>query len=213
MADVTTWTGVTVAIQSALGSAVAISAITKANPGEVTHASGAQTDGGYVLLDVEGMTQVDGRVFRVDNPTSNTLELEGEDTSGYSTFSSGSLQAITFGTNMTTATGLSASGGEPNFIDVTTIHDTIQKQVPGNSSAAVYSFESLWDPGDTGLLALKAAADASSPRAIRFTFSNGKIVVFNGYVACTLLPTGNAGDKVTTNVTITMFGRPTVYDA
>lgn len=211
MATVTTWTGVTVSIQSALATAVAISGISKADPGVVTHASGAQSDGAFIVLDVEGMTQLDGRVFRVDNPTSTTLELEDENTTSYSTFSSGSFQAITFGTSLTTATGLTASGGEPNFIDVTTIHDTISKQVPGNTSAATYSFESIWDVSDAGLLALQAASNAQSPRAVKFTFRNGQIMVFNGYVSATLLPIGNAGDKVTTSVTITMFGLPTVY--
>lgn len=211
MATVTTWTGVSVAIQSALATAVTISGITKADPGVVTHASGAQTDGAFIVLDVEGMTQLDGRVFRVNGPTSTTLELEDENTTTYSTFSSGSFQAITFGTSLTTATGLTASGGEPNFIDVTTIHDTISKQVPGNTSAATYSFESIWDVSDAGLLALQAASNAQSPRAVKFTFRNGQIMVFNGYVSATLLPTGNAGDKVTTSVTITMFGLPTVY--
>ncbi|MBK6920631.1 MAG: hypothetical protein IPH07_24735 [Deltaproteobacteria bacterium] len=73
MATVTTWTGVSVSIQSALATAVTISGITKADPGVVTHASGAQSDGAFIVLDVEGMTQLDGRVFRVDNPTSTTL--------------------------------------------------------------------------------------------------------------------------------------------
>ncbi|MBK6920630.1 MAG: hypothetical protein IPH07_24730 [Deltaproteobacteria bacterium] len=94
---------------------------------------------------------------------------------------------------------------------MTTIHDTISKQVPGNTSAATYSFESIWDVSDAGLLALQAASNAQSPRAVKFTFRNGQIMVFNGYVSATLLPIGNAGDKVTTSVTITMFGLPTVY--
>jgi hypothetical protein len=36
-------------------------------------------------------------------------------------------------------------------------------------------------------------------------------MVFNGYVGASLLPTGQAQDKVTTPSTITMFGSPTYY--
>lgn len=211
MADIRKWAGVTVSIQSALAAADTITGITKADPGVVTATSHGISDGAYVLLTVQGMNQVDGRVFRVDNGDANTFELEGEDTTAYSTFSSGTAQAITFGTSLTTALSVNASGGEANFIDVTTVHDLVQKQIPGTASAATFSFENIWDPGDAGLLALKAASDAGTPRAVMFTFTDASRCVFNGYISCTLLPTGTAGDVVKTPVSITMFGRPTLY--
>lgn len=211
MADVRIWAGVTVSVQSALAAAKTVSGITKADPGVVTHATGAQTTGAYITMDVEGMTQIDERVFRVASPTANTLQLEGEDTSGYSTFSSGSFQAITFGNSLTTATNVTASGGDPQFANTTTIHQLQQTQIPTTTSPATFSFESIWDPFDAGLTALKAASDARAKRAMKFTFSDGAIMVFTGYVSATLLPTGQAGDIVKCNVTITMFGLPTYY--
>jgi hypothetical protein len=205
------WSNVSVAIQSELAAADTISGITKANPGVVTANSHGISDGTYVLLSVTGMHQVNGRVFRVDNGAANTFELEGENTTSYDTFSAGTAEAITFGTTMTTATGLTASGGDYEFIDTTTIHSNVKTQIPGVASPAVYTFECLWDPSDTALAALKAAADNQAQRAVKFAFSGGQIVVFNGYVGCTLLPTGNAQDKVVTQVVITAFGRPTIY--
>ena len=115
------------------------------------------------------------------------------------------------GTSLTTATSVTASGGDFSFIDTTTIHDSVAKQVPGLASAAVFTFENIWDVSDAGLLALKAASDAQAQKAIRFTFANGQKVVFNGYVGATLLPTGSAQDKVVTSVVVTMYGRPTTY--
>jgi hypothetical protein len=212
MANVSKWSNVAVAIQSALGTAQAISAITKANPGVATYVGTDPANGDYLAFDAQGMFQVDSRVFRVANVSagSNTLEMEGENTTSYDTFTSGSFQPITFGTSILTLTGLQASGGDFDFIDVTTIHDNVRRQIPGISSPATFSFESLWDVSDAGLIALKQASDAQSKRAIRFSFSNGQKVVFLGYVGCTLLPQGNAQDKVTTSVVITMDGRPTV---
>lgn len=210
---VTTWTNVAVAIESAAASPVTINTISKASPGVVGYTGTDPSDGDYIKVTAQGMNQVDGRVFRVDNVVggSNTLELEGENTSAYNTFSSGSFEVLTFGTSLATATSLSASGGEFSFIDVTTIHDAVAKQVPGIASAATYTFESIWDVSDAGLIALKAASDAQAQKAIRFTFANGQKVVFNGYIGCTLLPTGNAQDKVITSVVVTMYGRPSVY--
>jgi hypothetical protein len=56
---------------------------------------------------------------------------------------------ITYGTTLSTLTGLSASGGDYDFIDTTTIHDTVKTQVPGPAAPGTYSFESIWDPADT----------------------------------------------------------------
>lgn len=213
MATVSKWSNVTIAMQSAIGSALTITAITKANPGVVSSTAHGLSNGAYVKLDVVGMHQVDERIFRVANVAANTFELEGENTTDYDTFTSGSAYEITFGTTLATVTGLSASGGDFDFIDTTTVHDNIRKQIPGLASPAVYTFENIWDPADAGLVALKTASDNQAQRAVRFTFSGSQKVVFNGYVGATLLPTGNAQDKVITSTVITMFGRPTTYSS
>lgn len=211
MATPTKWSNVQVAIQSALAAAKTITAITKASPGVVSSTAHGYSNGDYVVVSAQGMFQVDGRVFRVASVTTDSFALEGEDTTSYDTFSSGSCQKITFGTSMTTATGLSASGGDFEFKDTTTIHVNVKTQIPGAANAAVYNFESIWDVSDPGLAALKAATDAQALRAVRFTFANGQKMVFTGYPAATLLPIGNAQDVVKTNVSLTMYGRPTYY--
>lgn len=214
MTNVSLWTKVAVDVQSALGSEIDIVGISKTDPAVLTFHGTLPDDGAYVVLSVRGMSQVDGRVFRVDNGASGSpdeFELEGLDATLFDDFESGTFQVITYGTTMRTATGLSASGGDFEFVDITTIHDNIRKQIPGVASPAVYTFESLWDVADTALIALNEASDNQDLRAVRFTFANGQIVVFNGYVGATLLPVGNAQDKVTTQVVVTMFGRPTVY--
>ena len=211
MPNVSLWTKVAIAIQSVLGAALTITTITKASPGVVTSTAHGLANGDFVLLDVEGMTQIDNRVFRVANVAANTFELEGEDTLLYDTFVSGTAKEITFGTNLATATTVNASGGEFDYEDTTTIHDAVRSQIPTLASPAAYSFENIWDTADAGLIALKLASDNKAERCIRITFSNGQKVLFNGFVGATLLPVGSAPGKVTTPVTITMGGRPTVY--
>jgi hypothetical protein len=210
---VSIWSNVQVAVQSAIGVANPVTGVTKANPAVVTYTGPDPANGDYILFTAQGMREIDARVFRIANvnAVSNTLELEGVNSTTFNTFSSGSFQLITFGTTLSTLRGLSSSGGDFNFIDVTTIHDQVQKQVPGLSNAATYTFESIWDVADAGLVALKAAADTQAQRAVRFTFSNGQKVGFVGYVGATLLPGGSAQDLVTTQVVVTMFGTPTTY--
>lgn len=211
--QITKWSSVAIAVQSALAPALTITAITKASPGVATYTGTDPTNGDYVLLAIEGMHQLNNVVARVANVdgVANTFELEGIDTTLYDTFTSGTAQVITFGTNLATATSVNASGGDFSFIDVTTIHDNVQKQVPGLPSAATYTFENIWDPTDAAFSALKSASDNQQQRAFRFTFANGVKIVFVGYIGFSGLPGGAAQDVAKTNAVVTMFGKPQVY--
>lgn len=215
MANISKWSNVAVAVQSALAAAITISGITKANPGVVSYTGTDPSNGDYVILTVQGMYQLDGRVVRVANVNGagNTFELEGVDTTSFDTFSSGTFEVITFGTTLSTLTGLTASGGDFDFEDITTIHDSIRRQVPGLPNPSTYSFDSIWDVADAGLVALKTASDNQAKRAVRFTFANGQKMLLTGYIGATLLPTGSAQEVVKTAVVITADGKPTVYSS
>jgi len=210
------WSNVRVGIQSALGADKAISAITKANPATVSATAHGFTQADFILMDdIEGMFQLDSRVFRVEAnaspPDANSFSLESENSTLYDTFVSGNAKLVTFGTNMRSAVGLTANGGDSTFLDATTIHDNIRKQIPGLPNAISYAFENIWDPADGALQAMKEASDNQAQRAIKFLFAGGQVVVFSGFVDCTLLPLGTAQEIVKCNVTFTMNGRPTIY--
>jgi len=74
-----------------------ITAITKANPGVVTSSSHGYSDGDFVIItSVSGMTEVNGKTFKVANKTTNTFELNDVDgnaidSSGYTTYTSGGV--------------------------------------------------------------------------------------------------------------------------
>lgn len=210
------WTNVGVAIQSAIGAAKTISSITAANPGVASFAADPSlADGDYaVFKSILGMYQLENRIARITagsgaGPYLRTLE--GVDCSAYSAATGGSAYEITFGTTLALVTGVTVSGGEPEFADITRIHDAQKIEVPTRTSPFRLSFECLWDPTDTGLTALKTASDALAERACKITFSSGYIAVFMGYVSSTMLPTGSAGEAVKTTVELRASGRPTYY--
>lgn len=211
MPNISLWSNVGVAVESSLASPQTITVLTKASEAVVTIDAHGYNDGDYVLITATGMTEVNGRIFRVDDKDTNTFHLEGENSTNYGAFVSGTAAKITFGNTMTTATGLSASGGDFSFVDTTTIHDVVKSQIPGVANPATYTFESFWDVADPALIAFKLASDAKAQRCVMISYSNGQRIVFTGYVGASLLPVGNAQDKVTTQVVITMFGKPTVY--
>lgn len=212
MATVTKWSNVAVAMQSALAAADTITGITKASPGVATSTAHGLSNGDYVYLSINGMHQLNDRVVRVANVAANTFELEDIDTTSFDTFTSGTAEAVTFGTSITTATTVSSDGGGFDFIDTTTIHVNARSQVPGLSNAVTYSMDHLWDPADAGQIAMKSASDAQARRAFKFTFgTGGKIMVFAGYVGFNGAPGGSAQDKVTTPSVITSNGTATYY--
>ncbi len=193
MATAVIWKNVAVAMQSAIAAGIAITGITKASPAVVSTGGTLPSNGSLVLINAQGMTQVDGRIFRVSASGSGTFTLEGEDSTLYDTFTSGTFQVLTLGTSITTATSVTSGGGDFPFIDTTTIHASQRSQIPGLANASTFTFDNIWDPADPGLAAIKAAADATAQRAFKFTFGpGGRVMLFSGYVGGTLLPGGQA---------------------
>ena len=76
-----------------LGARFTITGVTAANPGVVTtSASHGFTNGETVQIqDIVGMTQINDKTFTVENVTATTFELKGENTSGYTAYSSGGI--------------------------------------------------------------------------------------------------------------------------
>jgi len=71
-------------------SAKTITAVTKANPAVVTATSHGYSDGDRVYIeDVGGMTQINDRHFTINVLTSNTFELLDENSTSYTTYTSG----------------------------------------------------------------------------------------------------------------------------
>jgi hypothetical protein len=221
MSDIRKMSSVAVAMQSALAAAKTITAITEAAPGVVSSTSHGYSNGDYVLLEVQGMWQVNDRIFRVADVSADAFKLEdvsgggGIDTTDYDTFSSGTAKKITFGTSITTMSSAQMSGGEFDKLDTSVIHAATKTSIPGTANAFEMEFEHNWDVTDAGQAALKVASDAQAKRAFKFTFGvGGRIVLFYGYVGHSALPNAAGfGAVIKTKTTITAEGAPTYYSA
>lgn len=214
MATPIVWKNVAVSMQSAIAAATTISAISKASPGVVTSTAHGYSDGDVLYLEAVGMYQLNEKVVRVTSSTADSYALEGIDTTSFDTFTSGTAAEITLGTSVTSATNISASGGEFDFIDTTTIHANTKTQIPGLPSAISFQMDHIWDASDAGLLAMKVASDGQEKRTLKFTFgTGGKVLYFAGYVGCTMLPGGQAQGLVSTRAVFTMNGTPTYYSS
>lgn len=214
MAKPIVWKNVAVDMQSTQGVLKNITAITKASTAVATSAGHGLANGDIIFLEVQGMRQLNEKAVRVAGVTTDTFKLEGVDSTRFDDFVSGTAAKVTLGHPITTATTISSSGGNFDFIDTTTIHDNAKSQIPGLPSATDFTMEHIFDPTDPGLLALKDASDNQERRVFRFRFgSSGKILLFAGHVGCSLLPGGQAQQLVTAQSTMTINGTPTYYSA
>lgn len=211
MATITKWSGVAVTVQTALASAKTITAATKASPCVISSTAHGYSNGDYVVMAVQGMWQLNYRAFRVASVATDSFALEGVDSTNYATFVSGTCQKVTLGASLSTLTDINASGGESGEIDVTTIHDLQRVTENDIPSASVYTFQSIWDPADAGLVELKKANDEQGNRVWLFSFANGKKLVCNGAVSAPLNPTGAAQDVVKTPITFRAKGGAMAY--
>lgn len=204
------WANVKVKVQTAIAAALAITAITKASPAVVNQVAHGYNTGDTVKLNITGMTQLHKRSFRVTKIDADHYSLDDEDSTNYGTFQAGSAQKVTLGVEMTTVQDVNASGGEPNFKDLSTIHDQIERQIPTTVSAFNLQFGCLWDMTDAAHQELKKATLEMTERVIEVAFSNGVSMLGNSYISAAGVPTGSAQDVVKTNVAFTMQGLPTI---
>lgn len=214
MSDPIFWSNVQVKVGATHATALTINSISKANPAVVGYTGTDPANGDFIILpDTAGMVELKNRVFRVANVNagSNTLELEGEDSTNYTTFISGTAVPVATFDSMTTVQDINASGGDPEFADVTTIHDQIRRRVPTVFSPSSYSFGCIFDPADAAMKRLVALTKKRTPEAVVFTFSDGAQFAFYAYAAASGAPTGSAQEVVKTNVSLESQGLPNVY--
>lgn len=209
------WSNVGVDVQTSLDAALPLSNITKASPGVVSWASGTDpAPGSYVLMNVQGMFQVNNRVLRLANVNGagNSADLEGEDTSLYDSISSGSnMSVINFGASMQNGQNIQVSGGDPEFTDITTIHENMRRRAPTVVSPLSLAFDTFFDLADPAFVELNKAYKTKTMRAIRLRFSNGYKMLFLGYASAAGVPTGQAQGVVQTKLSIEAQNFPSWY--
>lgn len=190
------WTNQTVQMQSAIGAPQTITGISKASPGVVTTSGTLPSNGAYVLLEVQGMSQVHQRIFKVAAATGSTFNI-GIDTTLFGTFTSGTFKVLTLGTAFSSLRDIQSSGGDPVFEETTHIHGASDTQAIVSSSPESFSATNDWDPADVALIAANKAFVARTPVGMRFADPDGAEYLFYAYVAAPLNPTVSGKKKVT----------------
>lgn len=182
MSDTLVGRGVRIEIGKTVGAAKVVSAVTQANPGVATSTSHGLSDGAVGYLDaVAGMVNIDGMAIRIDNPATNTFELQGVDTTDYPAFTAGSFYPVTAWSTLARASAYSIGGGEADSLDDTLLLNTIRQERNGMLAAQSVSIpiKSLTSD-DEAIGLIRAAAISQDYLVFRITLSDGSMRVFRG---------------------------------
>lgn len=177
-------TNVTVEVENTLAVADTATAITKANPGVVTAAAHGMSNGEIVVFDISaGMVELDGQAVRIANVATDTFELEGLDTTDYSTFTAGDFQTVSAWHTMSNAQSVSMPNPTPEEIDITTLIDKVKQKAYGLPEAPDGSIAALYDPELAATQEIRTATKANEDRVFRITWAGGQTTVFNALVS------------------------------
>jgi hypothetical protein len=204
--------GTRIYIESLRGAAQAITGITKADPPVITYAGTDPVNGNYCILrNMIGMTQLEDAVVKVANVNgaANTFEAKDQDSTSFSTFVSGNLHTVEFGSELTIATGFSTSGGEPQYANYMLLWDDIERRKFTHVSAVGLDLPVLFDPSDPNYQMLYNLARTDATLAVKFLFKNGvEMLTFGNFGGSGMPSAGDSRSIMTANFSINPTSKP-----
>ena len=199
-------------MESALASAKTISGITKAAPGVFSSTAHGFTNGDFVLLEIQGMIELNGLLAKVVTVATDTFQVAGPDgttgmdTTLFSTFSSGTAKKVTLGTTITGVQDFTFDGGDIKVLDSTTVSDSVDTQIVVGATAMAANLTMQWDPASAAQQAMLAAFKTRANKGFRVVWPDGAQVAWYGTVGYTGAPGGGKQQITTSPAKITMLG-------
>jgi hypothetical protein len=187
--------GTTLSVGPAVaGTAKNITAITKSFPVVVTSAAHGFAAGDVVkIAAIVGMVELNGQVGVVINPTTNTFQLAGVDSTSYTTYTSGGTATAT-PCKISNIEKFSGMDGQASEIDVTDLDSQAKEFVGGLRDFGKFSIDTQTSDTDDGQNVLRSSFAAGIPSPFILTYPNGKGRKFNGF--CRSTPENGGTDNV-----------------
>ena len=186
-------TNMSVAVQSTVGSALAVTALTKANPGVCTSAAHGYSDGDFVFFIVtDGMVEMDGQACRISEKTNDTFKVEGVDTTAYSTWTTGTVTKVSAFSTLSSAQNITMPNAAPAKLDATRLIDKAKQYLFGLPDAPEGSITGLFNPGGAAEALVITATNTNARIVIKVLWSTPR-TVFSAFVS------GGAGFDLATN--------------
>jgi hypothetical protein len=176
-----------------------ITAVTKANPGKATASAlhGLQNGDVVRMHVISGMVELNGQACRVSGIAGSDFNLEGIDTTNFSTWDSGHAEHISTFQTLSSAQNVTMPNPAPAKIDITTLIDKSKQYAYGLPDAPDGSITGLFNPGGAAEQLIFAATAENTALVFRITFAAGQKTIFNANVS------GGSGFDLATNAAAT----------
>ena len=172
--------GVRVEIAATYAAAKVVTAVTTASTGVATSAAhGLANDTVGYWSGVAGMAQLEGQATRVKNTATNSFDLQGLNTSGYSAFTAGNFIPVATWATLSEATSYDIGGGAAEKLDVTRLIDITKQEEQGLLPVSNVTMNVIaQDTPSAAMLLLEAAVQTQGAVVVRITLGNGAVRVY-----------------------------------
>jgi len=208
--------GSTFDFAASAGTAVAITAITNANPAVATAAGHDLADGDVIVV-TSGWSKLTGRTVRVTDVTTDSFALEGINTTNTQRYPAGagkgSFSQVLTWVQIPQITEVATSGGDQQFLTFGFLEDDDDRQIPTTKSPASMTLTVADDPSQPYVPVVEEADEAKEVRAQRLNLPNGDQILYNSIPSITSTPTLSRNNLMTRAISLALQGRVTRYSA
>lgn len=207
--------GALIAIASGYNAAVAMSALSNANPGVATLAASHGVLGGDFMEVTSGWSRLTGKIVKAGTVAVNDVPLAGIDTTLTSIYpaagGAGTVRVISGWTQLAQILSSSSSGGEQQFLEYQFLEGDAQKRIPTFKSAAGLTFSVADDATQPGYILASAANDDRLPRAVKITLPSGATILYNAYISLNKTPSLTVNTIMAVEVTLSLLAEVVRY--
>lgn len=209
--------GTVFSVATQMAAAIAITALSNANPGVATTASPPE-DGDICVLQ-SGWPALNNRVARATAATANSFTLDGFDTTETTKYPAGagvgSFQVASGWIPLSQVTSIAKSGGDQQFAQWQYAEDPTgqQQQRPTFKNAKVITLKLDYDPALAWYDALDKADEAKEAIVLRAALPNGSTLYYLVYPSFDADPSMDLNQNMANTATFSLNSKLTRYDA
>lgn len=209
--------GTRYSISTGLGAAVAITAISNANPGVASAASPPADKS--VLVVKSAWPNLNETIARSANAAEATFELEGVDTTSTLLYPAGggvgSVQAVTTWVDLDQVRDVVMAGGDQQFFNYQYVEDPTsrQRQKPTFKNAMTMTVSLDYDPDKPWYAALIEADRMREPVVVRGVLPNGSTLFYYAYPSFNKVPVGQVNENLQNTAVFSLIADPIRYEA
>lgn len=193
-----------------------ISALTNADPAVATSTAHGYTDGDEILL-TSGWEDATDSVFKVDQLTADTFEVEGlnsVDTNFYAAGTgTGDAKKISGWTEIPQVLSITTNGGDARFTTINPIARRNAINVPTGFNPTSINLTLGHDPANANFKTMLGISRALTKVAFKMVLSGGAVTYGYGYMSVSEAPNLSVNQANTVACALSLLGRSISYES